>query len=300
LSDRKEKKMARPTTNAERLVMISVQGKVAPPTARGDFQVDHEGKPFVLPGSGGIVYNVRTGDSVYGWIGDHIEPGVSTVADEKDRSSKINAGYNFYACIGNDAIVVSDDAKGSRGTVTGHHGGAEHVLIDFPEDVLEKLTLESKFLIRACGQGLELLDYPQIKVYNLDPRFFDKMAVEDMSGKIRVAVAAVVPGKLMGSGIGSTRMAAGDYDIMTADKETLKENGLERLRFGDIVAIADHDNTYGRCYRKGAITIGVVIHSDCRFAGHGPGVCTIMSCATPLIEPAIGEGANIADILKLR
>ncbi|MCL0089103.1 DUF4438 domain-containing protein [Dehalococcoidia bacterium] len=292
--------MAKPTTNAERLVMISVQGKVASPTARGDFQVDHEGKPFVLPGSGGIVYNVKTGDPVYGWIGDHIEPGVSTVADEKDRLSKINAGYNFCACIGNEAIVVSDEAKGSRGTVTGHHGGAEHVLIDFPNDVLEKLTLESKFLIRACGQGLELLDYPQIKVYNLDPRLFDKMAIEDMSGKIGVPVAAIVPGKLMGSGVGSTRMAAGDYDIMTSDKEALKENGLERLRFGDIVAITDHDNTYGRCYRKGAITIGVVIHSDCRFAGHGPGVCTIISCATPLIEPEIREGANIADILGLR
>ncbi|MCL0070031.1 DUF4438 domain-containing protein, partial [Dehalococcoidia bacterium] len=72
------------------------------------------------------------------------------------------------------------------------------------------------------------------------------------------------------------------------------------LRFGDIVAITDHDNTYGRCYRKGAITIGVVVHSDCRFAGHGPGVCTIISCATPLIEPEIREGANIADILGLR
>jgi hypothetical protein len=291
--------MPKPATNAESLVMISVQGKVASPTARGDFEVDHEGKPFVLPGSGGIVYNVKVGDLVYGWTGDHIEPGVSTVADEKDRFSKINAGYNFYACIGNEVIVVSEEAKGSKGTVTGHHGGAEHVLIDFPDDVLKKLTLESKFLIRAQGQGLELLDYPQIKVYNLDPQLFDKMGIEDLNGKIQVPVAATVPGKLMGSGVGSTRMAAGDYDIMTSDKEALKEYGLGRLRFGDIVAITDHDNTYGRCYRKGAITIGVVIHSDCRFAGHGPGVCTILSCAKPLIEPKLQEGANIADILKI-
>ena len=292
--------MIKPITNEEKLVKTSVQGKVVSPTTRGDFEVDHEGKPFVLPGSGGIVYNVRVGDPAYGWVGDHVEPGVSTAADEKDRASRINAGYNFYACIGNEAIVVSDDAKGSKGTVTGHHGGAEHVLIDFPDDVLEKLTLESKFLIRAWGQGLQLLDYPQIKFYNLDPGLFDKMEIEDVGGKITVAVAAIVPGKLMGSGVGSTRMAAGDYDIMTSDKEALKENGLERLRFGDIVAIADHDNTYGRCYRKGAITIGVVIHGDSYFAGHGPGVSTIMSCATSLIEPEIREGANISDILKLR
>lgn len=292
--------MIKPITNEEKLVKTSVQGKVVSPTTRGDFEVDHEGKPFVLPGSGGIVYNVRVGDPAYGWVGDHVEPGVSTAADEKDRASRINAGYNFYACIGNEAIVVSDDAKGSKGTVTGHHGGAEHVLIDFPDDVLEKLTLESKFLIRAWGQGLQLLDYPQIKFYNLDPGLFDKMEIEDVGGKITVAVAAIVPAKLMGSGVGSTRIASGDYDIMTADKEALREYGLEGLRFGDIVAIADHDNTYGRCYRKGAITIGVVIHGDSYFAGHGPGVSTIMSCATSLIEPEIREGANISDILKLR
>lgn len=292
--------MIKPITNEEKLVKTSVQGKVVSPTTRGDFEVDHEGKPFVLPGSGGIVYNVRVGDPAYGWVGDHVEPGVSTAANEKDRASRINAGYNFYACIGNEAIVVSDDAKGSKGTVTGHHGGAEHVLIDFPDDVLEKLTLESKFLIRAWGQGLQLLDYPQIKFYNLDPGLFDKMEIEDVGGKITVAVAAIVPAKLMGSGVGSTRIASGDYDIMTADKEALREYGLEGLRFGDIVAIADHDNTYGRCYRKGAITIGVVIHGDSYFAGHGPGVSTIMSCATSLIEPEIREGANISDILKLR
>ena len=33
------------------------------------------------------------------------------------------------------------------------------------------------------------------------------------------------------------------------------------------------------------------------FAGHGPGVTTLMTCAKPLIEPVIDAKANIADLL---
>jgi len=41
------------------------------------------------------------------------------------------------------------------------------------------------------------------------------------------------------------------------------------------------------------VTIGIVVHSDCLLAGHGPGVTTLMTCATPLIEPVIDAKANI-------
>lgn len=44
------------------------------------------------------------------------------------------------------------------------------------------------------------------------------------------------------------------------------------------------------------MTIGVVIHSDCYAAGHGPGVTTLMSCKTTLIEPVLDEKANLADM----
>ncbi|MCJ7624868.1 MAG: DUF4438 domain-containing protein, partial [Anaerolineaceae bacterium] len=91
----------------------------------------------------------------------------------------------------------------------------------------------------------------------------------------------------------------GDYDIVTGDPETMKEYKLDQIRFGDIVALLDHDNRYGRDYRKGAITIGVVVHSDCKLAGHGPGVATLMTCATSLIEPVIDPKANIADLFGI-
>jgi hypothetical protein len=34
-------------------------------------------------------------------------------------------------------------------------------------------------------------------------------------------------------------------------------------------------------------------------AGHGPGVSTLLTCATPQIEPKIDPSANIADLLGI-
>jgi len=104
----------------------------------------------------------------------------------------------------------------------------------------------------------------------------------------------------MGSGLGSASVASGDYDITTADSETIHKLGIDKLRFGDIVAIDNTDNRYGRCYRKGAVTIGVVVHSDCILAGHGPGVTTIMTAKTGKIAPVVDKKANIAHYLGLR
>jgi hypothetical protein len=286
-------------TNKSKLVMISVQGMISKPEHSGRHSVSHDGGPFMVPGTGGITYNVRIGDPAFGWEVDHVEPGVSSRLDEKDRSSPTNLGYNFYACIGNEAKVVTGDAKGAKGVVTGHHGGAEHVLIDFPNDVLEQLTLDDKFLIKGFGQGLRLLNYPDVHVYNLDPNLLEKMGIIEKDGELYVPVVAVVPSFLMGSGIGDTSMGTGDHDIMTADEETLKKHELDSLCFGDIVYIEDHDNSFGRCYRRGATTIGVIIHSDCKLAGHGPGVTTIMTSATPILKHAISPNANIARILKI-
>ncbi len=289
-------------TNKNKVVMISVQGKVANPCKRfGSHNVDRNGLPFLLPGTGGITYNVKVGDPAFGWAGDHVEPGVSTILNEEKRYDPPTRGYNFYACIGNEATIITGDAKGTKGFVTGHHGGIEHVLIDFPDKALKKMTIDDKILIKGYGQGFKLLDYPDIHVFNLDPNLFFKMGITESrkKGKIRVPVARIVPGKLMGSGVGSTSMGTGDYDIMTTDEALIKEIGLNRLRFGDFVAIEDHDNVFGRSYRKGAVTIGIVIHSDCRLAGHGPGVTTLISSSKPLIEPVIKKSANIADMFRI-
>ena len=284
-------------TNTDRIVEFLLQCQPGPPVARATWKVDHQGNPHIVPGIGGITTNVAVGDTAFGWAGDHVEPGVSCTADTRKRNEHPNVSLQIYACAGNEATVVSGEAKGSKGYAIGHHGGSEHVIVEFPRSVKERLTYDDKIIIRGCGQGLQLVDYPEIRLFNLDPELLRKMNIEEADGRLRVPVTTRVPAACMGSGVGSTQPAKGDYDIMTSDAETVAEYGLDKMRFGDFVAILDHDNRFGRTYRKGAVTIGIVVHSDCFVPGHGPGVTTLITCDAGQIEPVIDPKANIADLL---
>lgn len=286
-------------TNLAKLVKLSVQGQITPPLQRGAYRVDREGIPFVLPGTGGISYNVKVGDSAFGWAGDHVEPCVSSAATIDDRGSTRNVAYNTLACVGNEALVISGDAKGAKGIVTGTHGGIEHVLIDFADEDLDKMVIEDKILIRAFGQGLELTDYPGITVRNLDPELLDKLGIAEQDGRLIVPVVAKIPAKLMGSGLGSASTASGDYDITTTDQEEIKALGIDQLRFGDLVALEDSDNRFGRSYRRGALTVGIIVHSDCLLAGHGPGVTTLFTAIDGSLGVRLDANANLGQILKI-
>jgi hypothetical protein len=50
-------------TNADKLVKISVMGEVASPVVgRSIYNISATGTPTILPGVGGITYNLRAGD----------------------------------------------------------------------------------------------------------------------------------------------------------------------------------------------------------------------------------------------
>jgi len=287
-------------TNESKVVEFLLQCQPGQPRSAGQWRVDRHGVPFILPGIGGITLNLQVGDPAFGWSGDHLEPGVSCTADTNKPFEHPNNSLQLFACVGNLARVTSGEAKGAEGRVLGHHGGSEHVIIDFPRQAKEKLTYEDKIIIFARGQGLKLVDYPDVVLFNLDPELLKKMKIKETGGgKLQVPVTTLVPAACMGSGLGAAHVAAGDYDIMTGDPETVESYHLDKLRFGDFVALLDHDNRYGRDYHKGAISIGVIVHSDCKLAGHGPGVSTIMTCASPLIEPVIDPHANLADLFGI-
>ncbi|MEO0072710.1 MAG: DUF4438 domain-containing protein [candidate division WOR-3 bacterium] len=283
-------------TNKDKLIVISVIGQIASPTRRQNYRLNHQGEATVFPGTGGITYNVKVGDPVFGWVGDHIEPGVSV----KNKDENENRALNLYSCIGNKAYVLTGEAKGSIGVVTGKHGGIEHILIWFPDRVIEKLTIGDTIQIRACGQGLQVINLPEVKFFNIDPNLLIKINPQLKNGYLEFPVAHIIPPVLMGSGLGSETAASGDYDITTQDYNMVKTLKLESLRFGDLVYLADTDNTYGRCYKQGAASVGVVVHSDCIIAGHGPGVTTIATSATGKIRPKLNKNANIAYYLNLR
>jgi hypothetical protein len=281
--------------NRDQLIKTAVQGAVAPANQWAPFEVGAAGEVFAWPSTGGITYNVKIGDSVFGWAGEHIEPGVSSTMTHKNR--KAEAGYQFLACCGNEARIISGEAKGEMGTVLGHHGGVEHLMLDFSDEILDKLTCDDKFLVRGYGQGLKLLDHPDVHIYSLDPDVLEAWGLKERDdGKIEVPVHVIVPGHAMGSGIGALSVTTGDYDILCHDEEAVQQYGMDKLRFGDFVAVLDHDNRYGRTYRKGAITIGVIIHSDSPLAGHGPGMMTLMSACDEKLIPVLSEGANLGVI----
>jgi hypothetical protein len=289
-------------TNAEKLIKMSVMGEIASPTIRSIYNVSATGKPMVLPGVGGITYNLRIGDLACGWEADHVEPGVSVENKENDARSgqAANTAFNVLSCIGNKAIVVNGDAKGAEGTVTGKHGGIEHVLVDFPTEILHKLVPGDRILVKSFGIGLKLIDFPEIKVLNVDPSLLEAWNPQPKDDKLEVQVTHIIPAAIMGSGLGANQVNSGDYDIQLFDETIVKQYDLESLRLGDLVAIIDADHSFGRIYRQGAVTVGVVIHSNCITAGHGPGVTTLMTSSAGKIIPEISAKANIASLLNLR
>jgi len=290
-------------TNVGRLVKISVVGEVVSPVVgRSIYTITAEGNPVVLPGVGGITYNVRVGDPACGWQADHVEPGVSVENKENDPrfGQGANAAFNVLSCVGNEAKVVTGDAKGAKGVVTGKHGGIEHVLVDFPPETLEKLLLGDKILVKAFGVGMKLIDFPDITVMNMDPRFLKALNPKPRSDKLEVSVTHMVPAAIMGSGLGMNQAYSGDYDIQLFDERVNKQYGLDKLRLGDVVAIIDADHSYGRIYRQGAVSVGIVVHTNCVASGHGPGVTTLFTSTSGKIIPKIDGKANIASLLKLR
>ncbi|MDF2520171.1 MAG: hypothetical protein K0R84_799 [Clostridia bacterium] len=282
-------------TNIEKTVKLSVQGKIHHPSyAVSPYRISHNGEPMVLPATGGITYNVKIGDPAFGWAGDHIEPGVSIRNEDAQEKSALLA----MSCIGNTAKVLTGDAKGALGYVTGIHGGVDHIIIYFEEEAMENMALDDKIIIKSWGQGLQLLDYPEIKLMNIDPELFLNILIVEENGLLKVPVAAEAPAHLMGSGIGDMSAYKGDYDIMTADMEEIKRLGIDKLRFGDLVLLRDCDNSFGRGYLKGSVSIGVVVHSDCIKLGHGPGIVTIMTCKESKIEGILSADANIKNWIK--
>ncbi len=287
-------------TNKNKVVEMFLACRPGMPRVGLGWKVDHQGAPFLLPSIGGITLNVQVGDSAFGLAGDHIEPGVSCTANAEKPNDFPNNSLQILSCVGNEAKIISGEAKGETGVVIGHHGGSEHIIVDFSRSVKEKMTYEDKILIRAKGQGLALTEYPKIKLFNLDPDLLEKMKIiETGTGSLRVPVTTTIPAACMGSGVGRAHVGAGDYDVMTSDLDTVKKYKLDQMRFGDFVALMDHDNSYGRAFVQGAVSIGVVVHSDCRLAGHGPGISTLMTCPESLIKPVIDPAANMADLLEM-
>jgi hypothetical protein len=286
--------------NREQLIGVSVQGSIVspeyPPLPATPYVIGADGRPQLLPSQGGIVYNVHVGDSAYGWLADLVQPGVSIRA----AAEPANQALNVLSCLGNEAIVVSGQATGERGTVIGKSGRfAEHVIVHFAPETIEQLAIEDKVLVRAYGRSLALADYTEVQLKSISPRLLDALEVEtDAPGALTVPVAAEVPAFLVGAGSGLMH-ESGCIQIQTDHEQALAEHGLDELRLGDVVAVRDYDSRWGNGYLKDAVCVGVVAHGDSPRAGYGPGLTVIMASTENRIRPVLRSGWNIAELLGL-
>jgi hypothetical protein len=278
------------TTNADRLVRQTLTGEVWPPLGdRHGYRVGPDGQPFVLPGMGGVTLGVHCGDPATGYASDHLEPGASV----RHRDPGANMALQFLTCVGNQVRVASGPAAGVSGHVIGQHA---YVLVDFPPASLGDVTTGDAVTVTAVGQGLALPAHPAITVKNCDPGLLSAMPGGSMlDGRLGVHVAARVPAEAVGAGAGMISEYA-NTDLMGA-YQGLGEDlslGLEGLRIGDIVALADTDHRYGRGYREGYLTIGVISTGQCMLFGHGPGPSTLLSGPADAFALVDDTGANLA------
>jgi len=279
-------------TNKDRLVKMAVMGEVVHPSSRG-YTVDFEGKPRMGLGMSGIKYNVTVGDLCYGWAEEeHMEPGLSI----SNRDPNENAALSVLACIGNEVKVVTGEARGAKGYIIGKHG---NFMVWLREEDQEKVNIGDKIQVKAWGVGLKIEGFDDVKVNKLSPDLLERMGITVENGRLVVPVVNEFPAYIMGSGYGMWPVTI-DYDIQTTCPEVYDELGLKKLRFGDIVALRDQLNWWGRGYYKGAITIGVVIHGWSSHAGHGPGVTTFLSTKSDKIVTKTDPDANIAYYLGIR
>lgn len=277
-------------TNKDKVIKIAVAGIIKHPRIPSKFDVLNDGTSDTPVGIGSIVYNVKLGDSVYGWAADHVEIGVSAFNGRDDEGPT----FSILSCMGNKVRMLSGDAKGAIGYVCGQHGGVQHIICNFHEEDLKLMAIDDRLQIEAYGTGLKLLDYPDVYVHNIDPALFDAIDIKEDNGKLYVPVAGVVPSSLIGSGYGDTDKIRGrDCDFMTSEWDAIVENKLENLKLGDLVMISNLDSSFGRQYKRGAASIGVIIHGDSKIPGHGPGIATFLTSPNNRIEPIIDENSNI-------
>ena len=285
--------------NEDDLVAVSVGGVIAHPGFPGlpaePYRLAADGKSFLLPTWGGIVYNVSVGDRAFGWAADCIHPGVSIRGTDDGR----NRGLNVFACLGNTATVMTGQAAGAKGVVTGKSGRfSEQVIVHFPREVRQKMAVSDQILVKSIGTGMVIDGHEAVSCKGLSPALFKALPKRSEGGVLRIGVVATLPAHLVGAGAGLTS-EGGSLHMQSTDRAALKEAGLDNLRLGDLIAIENTDSRYNHGYLRGAMSIGVVGQTDGPRAGYGPGLTVIMTAPRGELGHFIEPGANIATLLGL-
>ena len=259
--------------NTRGLVVVRAAGVVL--QAAANEVVDHAGRHEVRPGQGGVLIAPRFGEPADGWLADHLEPGASV----GDQDPSVDAALGILSCVGNRARVLDGPAAGAEGIVIGKHGA---VLVAFGQAATALLAPGERIVIDTHGLGLALEGEPDIAFRSCSPVVAHGLvASRTADGRIRVAVARVLPAEAAAAGLG---MPSVRFNIDLQVDQPTTAGAAVGLRLGDVVALLDQDHAYGRRYRPGWVAIGVVCHGSSIPGGHGLGMVTLLTGPLSRIE----------------
>jgi hypothetical protein len=286
-----------PRDNRDALVVVAVAGRVAPPRIHAEaLTVDRAGRSFLLPGTGGVHPGVHVGDPVGRWLADHLMVGASV---EDAGSTPAEPGpLHLLACVGNR---VRDAAGGPLGVVAGKRGGLAPgfmppnlISVEVTDARLATLGPDVGVVVEAVGRGLELPDWPAVRLLNLSPAALDAMALRVVGEWIEVPVRAFVPSRAAGAGMGQDGWV-GDLEI--TEMALLSPHGAD-LAFGDIIAFEAIDSRHARHYRPGMVSVGIIAHGPSPAPGHGVGITILLSGPAEQVRLVHDERASLAPMLR--
>jgi hypothetical protein len=275
-----------PATNANRLLLTRVSGQVT--QAGANDVVGPDGVRVIRPGQGGIVLGVDLGSPAGGWESDHLEPGASV--SHPDETA--NRALQILACIGNGATVTSGAAAGAAGTVVGKHGA---VLVRFEQEDLRLIAPGDWVTIDAIGVGTAIDHAPDVAVHSCSPALLAAL-LSPNDHRFRVEVVTLLPAEAAAAGIG---MPADHLNLDLEVGSPPLASLAGALRFGDVVALADHDHTHGRFLRPGWLTIGIIAHGRSAGGGHGFGFVTVVTGPAERFDVVFAPEANLRALLGI-
>lgn len=275
-------------------VSVNVEGFVDQGEVGVDpYRIDRDGRPYVAVGDGGMVQGLRLGDSVFGHVGDHAAPGACLVHPNADAGHALAA----LACLGNAVVVRSGAASGARGRVLGHRGGGSRVIAVFSIEDLVRLRPGDRVSVTSRGQGATA-PLEGVSQMNVDPDALSLLNARAAGEQLHLSVRAVVPSRAVGNGIGRP-MASWDLDLQL---ESPSGGGID-VRLGDLIAVSDLDARYNAGFRRGFVSVGVVVHGSSPQPGHGPGLTVVWSGPAERFalreEPLAHQGVSEDGLLSL-
>jgi len=269
------------------LVSVNLAATIEQASVGADpHRIDVDGEPYVPAGDGGIVLGVRLGDGVFDHVADHAAPGACLTHPDAAAGYALSA----QACIGNVVTVRSGAAAGERGVVTGKRGEGGRVIATFAPDVLARLRPGDQVAVRSRGQGTADL-VPGVAVRNIDPDTLALLPVAVSEGLVTAGVRAVLPGRMVGNGIGRPT-PMWDLDLQLSEASAAAA-GAAGLRLGDLIAITDIDARFNAGYRRGWVSVGLVVHGGSPQPGHGPGVTVILSGPASALRGEADPGGHL-------